>query len=93
MAEIFLYRHGAGINPQQLQKLRRAGYIPVGVEFLSDAKVLEAPVPVSQANVDLILRAACIAIKHSESASKNFGRLLAELLTAEPATPSQEQPR
>src|SRR5688500_11726373 len=78
MAEIFLYRHGANINPQQLQKLRRSGYICVGVKYLSDAKVLEVPlpVPIPQARMDLILRAACMGMTGWDGASRDFGRAL-----------------
>lgn len=82
MAEIFLYTHDAGINPQQLQKLRREGFIPVGVSCLSAAKVLPMPVPLRQANGDMILHAAALAIKGWDSASKDFGRELSKLLIA-----------
>lgn len=86
MAQIFLYKHEAGINPQQLQKLRREGFIPIGVRYIDDVKLLDEPLPLSQATSDIILLAACRAIKQNYAnggtAAGLFGAALAEGLVA-----------
>lgn len=84
MAEIFLYRRDCGINPQQLQKLRREGFIPVGVEYLSDVNLLAAAPRVPQASIDLILLAASKAIvRNGGYAAQYFGEEMAKLVIAQ----------
>ncbi len=62
MAQVFIYRKGTGINEQQLQNLRRHGFVPVGVEHMSDARLLEAAIPMPAETLDAIGRAALSAI-------------------------------
>lgn len=82
MTEIFLYRHDAGINQQQLQKLRRGGYIPVGVNSLGDAKIESRLAPVSQAESTLIMQAAVDAIAECgiDVVARAFSKKLANAL-------------
>lgn len=97
MAEVFLYRREAGINPQQLQKLRREGFIPVGVEYLSDAKFLVPPVAasVSPSQLDLLLVAALkVFTGGSDYTKARFGEAVARTLLAsgiEAATAGETQ--
>lgn len=82
---IFLYRHGAGINPQQLQKLRREGFIPVGVKYMSDAKVLAASTAFPEIHTDILILAAARAATRSASFAQYFGEEIAKLLIAQDA--------
>ncbi len=90
MAQVFLYRKGSGINDKQLQNLRRHGFVPVGVQYLSDAKVMDIEVPVSRETLDAVGRAAlkAVAVCGVASVSQNFTKALAAALSA--ATPKGE---
>lgn len=84
---IFIYRHDTGISPQQLQKLRREGYIPVGVKNLGDVKIVEAPI---MPEASLILLACARAMKrHGGSATQYLGEEIAKAIIAQ-SEPSEE---
>ena len=82
MARVFLYRKGSGINDQQLQNLRRNGFVPVGVEYMSDAKVIEPAPPVPREILDVIGRAALeeVAGCGIDWIGRSFAKRLAAIL-------------
>lgn len=87
LAPIFIYRNGCGINSQQLQKLRREGYIPVGVDHTDDARLLPIPVPLAQGTLDAIGAAALITVADCSSdwVGKSFAKALAASLVRKKA--------
>lgn len=88
MAQVFLYRKGSGINDQQLQNLRRHGFVPVGVEHLSDAKVIDIAIPVPCETLDAVGRSALETISDCgvDWVGQKFAKSLSAILAANPAT-------
>jgi hypothetical protein len=87
VAQIFLYRDGAKLTPQDLAALREAGLVPVKVAKFDDVRIIDPLL--ASGNGSAVWAAAMEAIaKGSTPAANNegartlFGRLLAEKLAA-----------
>jgi hypothetical protein len=85
MAQIFLYRDGAKLTPQDLAALRDAGLVPVKVAKFEDVRIIDPLLASGHGSavwasaVEAIAKVSTPAA-NNEGAKTLFGRLLAEKL-------------
>ncbi len=79
--QVFLYKSTSILNKEDLDALRSAGFVPVGVESFDDVRVIDPYAVDTRADVWSAAMEAIAKANSIEGVKTLFGRLLSEKLS------------